>query len=116
MQHPGGTCVALPNVDACPQLSCAALTFMYLQQVSVHECVRVYVRERACVRMIVPTRVYISRTCRCVCSRCSWTGEVEWNGITACSYLQGKKKEGGKRGKGGKEEKKKRERLDAWLL
>ncbi|XP_063327121.1 RNA binding protein fox-1 homolog 1 isoform X2 [Pelmatolapia mariae] len=32
MQHPGGTCVALPNVDACPQLSCAALTFMYLQQ------------------------------------------------------------------------------------
>lgn len=34
MQHPGGTCVALPNVDACPQLSCAALTFMYLQQVS----------------------------------------------------------------------------------
>ncbi|XP_062388642.1 RNA binding protein fox-1 homolog 1 isoform X2 [Sardina pilchardus] len=33
MQHPlaGGTCVALPNVDACPQLSCA-LTFMYLQQ------------------------------------------------------------------------------------
>lgn len=41
MQHPGGTCVALPNVDACPQLSCAALTFMYLQQVSVsvHACV-----------------------------------------------------------------------------
>lgn len=35
MQHPGGTCVALPNVDACPQLSCAALTFMYLQQVSL---------------------------------------------------------------------------------
>lgn len=35
MQHPGGTCVALPSVDACPQLSCAALTFMYLQQVSV---------------------------------------------------------------------------------
>lgn len=34
MQHPGGTCVAIPNVDACPQLSCAALTFMYLQQVS----------------------------------------------------------------------------------
>lgn len=35
MQHPltGGTCVALPNVDMCPQLSCA-LTFMYLQQVS----------------------------------------------------------------------------------
>ncbi|KAM8825649.1 RNA binding protein fox-1 homolog 1 isoform X7 [Synchiropus splendidus] len=32
MQHPGGTCVALPNVEACPQLSCAALTFMYLQQ------------------------------------------------------------------------------------
>ncbi|XP_034750150.1 RNA binding protein fox-1 homolog 1 isoform X14 [Etheostoma cragini] len=32
MQHPGGTCVALPNVDACPPLSCAALTFMYLQQ------------------------------------------------------------------------------------
>ncbi|XP_051905689.1 RNA binding protein fox-1 homolog 1 isoform X5 [Hippocampus zosterae] len=32
MQHPGGTCVALPNVDACPQLSCATLTFMYLQQ------------------------------------------------------------------------------------
>ncbi|XP_075888577.1 RNA binding protein fox-1 homolog 1 isoform X8 [Nelusetta ayraudi] len=32
MQHPGGTCVALPSVDACPQLSCAALTFMYLQQ------------------------------------------------------------------------------------
>ncbi|XP_026057888.1 RNA binding protein fox-1 homolog 1-like isoform X9 [Carassius auratus] len=33
MQHPltGGTCVALPNVDMCPQLSCA-LTFMYLQQ------------------------------------------------------------------------------------
>ncbi|XP_066497797.1 RNA binding protein fox-1 homolog 1 isoform X2 [Hoplias malabaricus] len=33
MQHPlaGGTCVALPRVDACPQLSCA-LTFMYLQQ------------------------------------------------------------------------------------
>lgn len=24
--------MALPNVDACPQLSCAALTFMYLQQ------------------------------------------------------------------------------------
>ncbi|KAM9843004.1 RNA binding protein fox-1 homolog 1 [Aulostomus maculatus] len=33
MQHPGGTCVALPNVNTCPQLSsCAALTFMYLQQ------------------------------------------------------------------------------------
>ncbi|XP_031669881.1 RNA binding protein fox-1 homolog 1-like [Oncorhynchus kisutch] len=34
MQHPltGGTCVAMPNVDMCPQLSCAALTFMYLQQ------------------------------------------------------------------------------------
>ncbi|XP_028841322.1 RNA binding protein fox-1 homolog 1 isoform X8 [Denticeps clupeoides] len=33
MQHPlaGGTCVALPSVDVCPQLSCA-LTFMYLQQ------------------------------------------------------------------------------------
>ncbi|XP_035379466.1 RNA binding protein fox-1 homolog 1 isoform X8 [Electrophorus electricus] len=33
MQHPltGGTCVALPNVDMCPQLSCA-LAFMYLQQ------------------------------------------------------------------------------------
>ncbi|XP_016338178.1 RNA binding protein fox-1 homolog 1-like isoform X4 [Sinocyclocheilus anshuiensis] len=33
MQHPltGGTCVALPNVDMCPQLSCA-LTFMYLQR------------------------------------------------------------------------------------
>nr|XP_055050116.1 RNA binding protein fox-1 homolog 1 isoform X14 [Misgurnus anguillicaudatus] len=33
MQHPltGGTCVALPSVDMCPQLSCA-LTFMYLQQ------------------------------------------------------------------------------------
>lgn len=38
MQHPGGTCVALPNVDACPQLSCAALTFMYLQQVSSYYC------------------------------------------------------------------------------
>lgn len=35
MQHPltGATCVALPNVGMCPQLSCA-LTFMYLQQVS----------------------------------------------------------------------------------
>lgn len=34
MQHPltGATCVALPNVGMCPQLSCA-LTFMYLQQV-----------------------------------------------------------------------------------
>ncbi|XP_044038122.1 RNA binding protein fox-1 homolog 1 isoform X8 [Siniperca chuatsi] len=32
MQHPGGTCVTLPTVDACPQLSGAALTFMYLQQ------------------------------------------------------------------------------------
>lgn len=34
MQHPltGATCVALPNVGLCPQLSCA-LTFMYLQQV-----------------------------------------------------------------------------------
>ncbi|XP_033945230.1 RNA binding protein fox-1 homolog 1 isoform X4 [Pseudochaenichthys georgianus] len=32
MQHPGGTCVALPSADTCPQLSCAALTFMYLQQ------------------------------------------------------------------------------------
>ncbi|XP_045070424.1 RNA binding protein fox-1 homolog 1 isoform X2 [Coregonus clupeaformis] len=34
MQHPltGGTCVAMPNVDMCPQLSRAALTFMYLQQ------------------------------------------------------------------------------------
>ncbi|XP_062915065.1 RNA binding protein fox-1 homolog 1 isoform X4 [Mobula hypostoma] len=33
MQHPltGATCVALPNVGMCPQLSCA-LTFMYLQQ------------------------------------------------------------------------------------
>ncbi|CAL8317712.1 unnamed protein product [Arctogadus glacialis] len=33
MQHPlaGGACVALPGGDA-PQLSCAALTFMYLQQ------------------------------------------------------------------------------------
>ncbi|XP_070316689.1 RNA binding protein fox-1 homolog 1 isoform X24 [Odocoileus virginianus] len=33
MQHPltGATCVALPNVGLCPQLSCA-LTFMYLQQ------------------------------------------------------------------------------------
>ncbi|XP_057201613.1 RNA binding protein fox-1 homolog 1 isoform X10 [Triplophysa rosa] len=33
MQHPltGGPCVALSNVDMCPQLSCA-LTFMYLQQ------------------------------------------------------------------------------------
>uniref|UniRef100_A0A8C9TSA3 RNA binding protein fox-1 homolog 1 n=1 Tax=Scleropages formosus TaxID=113540 RepID=A0A8C9TSA3_SCLFO len=33
MQHPvsGGTCVAVPGVDMCPQLSCA-LTFMYLQQ------------------------------------------------------------------------------------
>ncbi|XP_077172612.1 RNA binding protein fox-1 homolog 1 isoform X24 [Paroedura picta] len=33
MQHPlsGTTCVALPNVGMCPQLSCA-LTFMYLQQ------------------------------------------------------------------------------------
>lgn len=36
MQHPltGATCVALPNVGMCPQLSCA-LTFMYLQQVSL---------------------------------------------------------------------------------
>ena len=34
MQHPltGATCVALPSVGMCPQLSCA-LTFMYLQQV-----------------------------------------------------------------------------------
>ncbi|KAJ8373124.1 hypothetical protein AAFF_G00270880 [Aldrovandia affinis] len=34
MQHPlaGATCVALPHVDMCPQLSCA-LTFMYLQQI-----------------------------------------------------------------------------------
>ncbi|KAM6957388.1 RNA binding protein fox-1 homolog 1 [Aplochiton taeniatus] len=34
MQHPltGGTCVALPHGDVCPQLSCAALTFVYLQQ------------------------------------------------------------------------------------
>ncbi|XP_048188226.1 RNA binding protein fox-1 homolog 1 isoform X3 [Perognathus longimembris pacificus] len=33
MQHPltGATCVALPNVGVCPQLSCA-LTFMYLHQ------------------------------------------------------------------------------------
>ncbi|XP_015419289.1 PREDICTED: RNA binding protein fox-1 homolog 1 [Myotis davidii] len=33
MQHPltGATCVALPSVGMCPQLSCA-LTFMYLQQ------------------------------------------------------------------------------------
>ncbi|MFT7798857.1 RNA binding protein fox-1 homolog 1-like isoform X8 [Arapaima gigas] len=36
MQHPvsAGTCVAVPGVDMCPQLSCA-LTFMYLQQITV---------------------------------------------------------------------------------
>jgi len=49
MQHPltGGTCVALPNVDMCPQLSCA-LTFMYLQQVSEHAQARADVSLRAC--------------------------------------------------------------------
>ncbi|KAK1799127.1 hypothetical protein P4O66_007378 [Electrophorus voltai] len=38
MQHPltGGTCVALPNVDMCPQLSCA-LAFMYLQQLGLRQ-------------------------------------------------------------------------------
>jgi len=48
MQHPltGGTCVALPNVDMCPQLSCA-LTFMYLQQVSEHAQARADVPLRA---------------------------------------------------------------------
>lgn len=66
MQHPGGTCVALPNVDACPQLSCAALTFMYLQQVSLYYC--------------KDTNLHLVH----VLFVSSWPGEVEWNWRTAC--------------------------------
>lgn len=81
MQHPGGTCVALPNVDACPQLSCAALTFMYLQQVSVCLCMCVWFCKHeftSCVH---------ASDCWC------WTWEVEWNRATACSHLQGRIRE-----------------------
>lgn len=66
MQHPGGTCVALPNVDACPQLSCAALTFMYLQQVSSYYC--------EYMNLHLVHVLFVS----------SWPGEVEWNWRTAC--------------------------------
>lgn len=56
MQHPltGGTCVALPNVDMCPQLSCA-LTFMYLQQVS--EWARARARRRSSQNPRNPVRI-----------------------------------------------------------
>lgn len=66
MQHPGGTCVALPNVDACPQLSCAALTFMYLQQVSSYYC--------EYMNLHLVHVLFVS----------SWPGEEEWNWRTAC--------------------------------
>lgn len=66
MQHPGGTCVALPNVDACPQLSCAALTFMYLQQVSSYYC--------EYMNLHLVHVLFVS----------NWPGEEEWNWRTAC--------------------------------
>lgn len=86
MQHPlaGATCVALPNVGMCPQLSCA-LTFMYLQQVSRNNfwCV-------LCLSFHTPPPPLLS-----FCLSFSWFGHPFSCHCIVCTSWTGKKRRGG---------------------